>query len=453
MRLIGRGDPRVTPLKHDFVSVSLLTALKKPGCVFCRLVAEGEERWLWGFLWENVNDPWIRERIAASWGLCRSHAWMLVAKEQAEWGNGLGTAIVYRDLAGRFLEAITSSNSNGSWWTGFFLQRAVGKRDGLIRRLSPRQPCPLCDHAEWIVESEIYWLPAALANARFRKAYSDSEGLCLPHLRQALSRVISTVGRSFLLDHQERVLQAVAQGSQRSESRLARVLSLLGGEKPVLLKGGEEYRRVTCCCSRCVGQYTRAEQTLRNLAASIAGADSEMAEKWQRLCSRHLWETRDYAVGTVGEKKFYAWCFGLVADGLERLMAAPPYPFGAGWRRLIPWTTRGAPRLEVSPCPVCTQQDALEAEEADQEDTLCLPHLRGFLGTGGPGFNGVLTREDAFVRPLVAELDEYMRKHDYRFADEPRGAEQTSWRRAVAFLAGADPRCCHMAVTVPTRGG
>jgi hypothetical protein len=40
-------------------------------------------------------------------------------------------------------------------------------------------------------------------------------------------------------------------------------------------------------------------------------------------------------------------------------------------------------------------------------------------------------------RSIVADLDEYIRKNDYRFRDEPRGPEQRSpWRAASAAAAG-----------------
>jgi len=41
------------------------------------------------------------------------------------------------------------------------------------------------------------------------------------------------------------------------------------------------------------------------------------------------------------------------------------------------------------------------------------------------------------ARDIVADLDEYIRKNDYRFRGEPRGEEQRSPWRAVAMVAGA----------------
>jgi hypothetical protein len=37
---------------------------------------------------------------------------------------------------------------------------------------------------------------------------------------------------------------------------------------------------------------------------------------------------------------------------------------------------------------------------------------------------------------LLAELAEFFRKAEYRYRQEPRGAEQTAWQRGIARLVG-----------------
>jgi hypothetical protein len=44
--------------------------------------------------------------------------------------------------------------------------------------------------------------------------------------------------------------------------------------------------------------------------------------------------------------------------------------------------------------------------------------------------------QQACVQRVLGEVRELIRKHDYRFNQEPRGEEMTSWRRAVALCAG-----------------
>jgi hypothetical protein len=69
---------------------------------------------------------------------------------------------------------------------------------------------------------------------------------------------------------------------------------------------------------------------------------------------------------------------------------------------------------------------------------LCLPHLRKAIETCRDS-----TRRDLILRihrdtfrRLLAELDEYVRKNDYRFSGETHGAERDAWRRAVYVVHG-----------------
>jgi Family of unknown function (DUF6062) len=110
-------------------------------------------------------------------------------------------------------------------------------------------------------------------------------------------------------------------------------------------------------------------------------------------------------------------------------------------------------------CPTCTSQQESEAytlrvitqhlaEDSSfqtlykQAGGLCLPHFKAALASA---------EEEQAARVLVevqletlgrlaAELSEYLRKHDYRFAHEPYGAEADVLIRATALLVGQDAR-------------
>ena len=64
---------------------------------------------------------------------------------------------------------------------------------------------------------------------------------------------------------------------------------------------------------------------------------------------------------------------------------------------------------------------------------LCLPHFRIALSHAGGGASRTLAQWQAATwRQLRGELDELIRKHDYRFADEKvTEAEADAWQRAV----------------------
>jgi hypothetical protein len=79
-------------------------------------------------------------------------------------------------------------------------------------------------------------------------------------------------------------------------------------------------------------------------------------------------------------------------------------------------------------------QDALQDSAG-----LCLPHTKRAQERGGVRAEPLLALARQHASQIVAELDEVIRKEDYRFKDEPRtDAERTAPRRAVAWTTGLD---------------
>jgi hypothetical protein len=68
---------------------------------------------------------------------------------------------------------------------------------------------------------------------------------------------------------------------------------------------------------------------------------------------------------------------------------------------------------------------------------LCLPHLRAALRqtTDANSFTQLQAAQCAIWERLTAELDEFIRKQDHQFTDEPVGAERDSWSRAVLLIS------------------
>lgn len=77
---------------------NLLEAMKKPGCPICRVSRQAAERALESFLWENVNEPNVRQGILNSLGFCLSHTRLMVAPELVTSGLPLGTNFIYEHL-------------------------------------------------------------------------------------------------------------------------------------------------------------------------------------------------------------------------------------------------------------------------------------------------------------------------------------------------------------------
>jgi hypothetical protein len=109
-----------------------------------------------------------------------------------------------------------------------------------------------------------------------------------------------------------------------------------------------------------------------------------------------------------------------------------------------------APQAE---CPACVERrnaeqlyvDTLIQHLADEalydalagSPGLCTPHLRTVLRRAppSPGRERFRQAQGAIWERLIAELDEFIRKHDHRFAHEPAGAENDAWARAVALVS------------------
>jgi hypothetical protein len=69
---------------------------------------------------------------------------------------------------------------------------------------------------------------------------------------------------------------------------------------------------------------------------------------------------------------------------------------------------------------------------------LCLPHLQHARDEfpQHPQLPALLAAEREKLVALRSELQEFTRKRDYRYADEAKGREQTSWRRVVEKFVG-----------------
>jgi hypothetical protein len=129
----------------------LREALEAPGCAVCRLAVEAVEASQRRLLYENVNDPGVREVLARSGGFCREHASQLVRRRDL-----LGTAIVHRDLVRRFREGLGSSPAA--------LER-----------------CPACVEHDETARRAISELTSRFEDPEIGRRFAASDGLCRDH--------------------------------------------------------------------------------------------------------------------------------------------------------------------------------------------------------------------------------------------------------------------------------
>jgi len=160
------------------------------------------------------------------------------------------------------------------------------------------------------------------------------------------------------------------------------------------------------------------------------------------FCNPHAYAWLREAKSTLGTALMYRD----VLTAAQRELDSPPRG-----RRGRTWIRPDRP---VNDCPACLAQReaearyieallaSLAAEETsrvafDASDGLCRRHALAAIRSGRDGAECAAQRTRQVVAALIADLDEVIRKEDYRFRHEPRkDAERSAPARAVGFAAG-----------------
>jgi Family of unknown function (DUF6062) len=161
--------PRRHAGEHD-----LIEAFGQPGCSVCRLSTEAVDAYLTSVCYEQVNDLDLREQLRSAGGFCRAHAERFIQQRLGQ----LAAAIVYRDVLNTARKRLAAGGNGGR------SKLAALFGGGRSRRDAP--PCPGCE-----VESEaegryLAALRNRLTDPAVRERYQAGDGLCLPHIDQAL---------------------------------------------------------------------------------------------------------------------------------------------------------------------------------------------------------------------------------------------------------------------------
>ena len=182
---------------------NLLDALQQPGCPICRLFRQASQRAIESFLWENVNEPDVRQGIIASYGFCNAHTRVMVAQELYTSSIALGTNIIYEHLgrlaAQELKDLRPGADGRPSVWAqikrfsirciGWLKQRIKfqsGQLDAALP-LQPRGSCPACQAGNNAALNSLHVLCEEITRqSDLREKYLASDGLCLNHIRPAI---------------------------------------------------------------------------------------------------------------------------------------------------------------------------------------------------------------------------------------------------------------------------
>ncbi|HXF81800.1 MAG TPA: DUF6062 family protein [bacterium] len=191
-------SPRNRPPAPDLVFIKLQDALAATGCPICRIVRQAEQRYLWGYLYEQVNDPHSREEFIAARGFCADHARALLAFHDV-----LGVAILYRHLVGELTAALERASSAAARTL-----RAAAQR--IAAALAPDAGCPACRHVRLHEDALLHALVVRLEPPEVWERLCGPAALCVRHFLAAL-RVADRAAQARLVQAELTALRAVAR--------------------------------------------------------------------------------------------------------------------------------------------------------------------------------------------------------------------------------------------------
>ena len=166
-------------MTKPFSYYDLIEWFAKPGCAICNLLLRDAERFLDSLLYEYVTETETNNAVRAGRGFCNAHSWQLTQFR----GGVLGIAILYEAALDEVLTITEQAQAAPSG-----LSRLLNKSGvpALSRALEPTGPCLAC---EVVAQSEKDYTQAIgryVDDEGMEAAYRQSDGLCLPHFRQAL---------------------------------------------------------------------------------------------------------------------------------------------------------------------------------------------------------------------------------------------------------------------------
>lgn len=193
-------------------------------------------------------------------------------------------------------------------------------------------------------------------------------------------------------------------------------------------------------CAICRRAEEAVEDGLKHILHELVtdGRFRDSLLRGRGFCREHAWQLADRrdVLGT-------AILFRDQVLALRRAAA------DAGRGRVEP---KGSPPA----CPACATRDETAAAAVaallshlgedevrtafEASDGLCAEHFRAVIAAAGKEARALVAKlQERSLSRLEAQLDELIRKQDYRHRDEPAGEEESSWLRAVAASAGLAP--------------
>lgn len=397
----------------------LIEALGAPGCGFCRLGQRTVTRFLDILGYEDVNDVPIRGEIREALGLCNRHAWRFLDES----GNILGVAIIARDLLRTLQKRTAGTEGSGA-----------GRMDG--DNLRARGRCVACRDLAAITRDSADALIKGWIDPSLRGSFAASSGLCWTHLVGTLGEARSGERRAALIADQRSAWARLHDDAGLLREALSSTPRIWGTEiadlpgdltpiEPAAPSVAPEGRCPICA-------------SIRSWLDEEAAPTAEDLPVNRLLCAVHAWQPRGRSFQPLDTLR-------ALQDDLDERLATLAATAPADLP-ILRWTRRwlGPAPLpsELTAdlrCPLCAEQLRRELGLAESVPVavLCVPHLR-LAATRHPAYPEIRALTRAAWHAQELHLAEFIRKHDYRFHQEPLTPDEAATPvRATELIVGA----------------
>jgi hypothetical protein len=188
------------PVVLSAAYIAFVEACNQPGCPLCRIEHDGVLKYINSLFHEQLNDFNLRDRLRDSLGFCPTHAYFAVDELS---GNALGIALLYQDLIKFAMHHL--KDPQGSF--------------------SPKRRCPACEQRDLNMMRTFSELAKHIDDEAMSSALRKSDGLCLFHIRHALTHTRVPEKRALLLSIETEILGKLradlAEFMRKSDYRFA----------------------------------------------------------------------------------------------------------------------------------------------------------------------------------------------------------------------------------------
>jgi len=427
----------------------VLDLLKKEGCPICYQNNEDVKRMFTWFLLEYYGtQPWV-ELLNRSRGFCSMHTWEVVTQhmpEQIRWPLGLTYLyIINYDL--EEIRTVVSFLERYKLSSGEISVVRNKKLEKLIMNTVLLEPCPACIELKTSTTNALKNFLMYLLKPEIQKAYINSEGLCLPHLEQALNLAEGETLKELVNIHLPKLYLLRSQvpcGQERlfllTGKRFFQEFTLLSSleDKEICstLNRPALNLNIKHSCYVC----RKVALTLQGLWTTIVYKPQNWANRISEFCSRHRGSIliHAYLNNLDIAKEFQTHLLTSKIEELETLLAASEIKKDPKPPQICPaCEVQNYATLKVLKTVADNVASSVNPRNYWKSLDLCMGHFRKLIPLASPAAIIYIGRyQQEKLKELLIELKEYFRKEDYRYKDEPKGNEQTAWLRAIELYCG-----------------